>query len=62
MTWRLEAGIDNILDYKETTPHGLHYGTTSPGRTFYCTLSLKFSKGRKMNTKDVEKGSIDDDD
>ena len=62
MTWRLEAGIDNILDYKETTPHGLHYGTTSPGRTFYCTLSLKFSKGRKMNTKDVEKGSLDDDD
>lgn len=62
MTWRVEAGIDNILDYKETTPHGLHYGTTSPGRTFYCTLSLKFSKGRKMNTKDVEKGSLDDDD
>ena len=62
MTWRLEAGIDNILDYKETTPHGLHYGTTSPGRTFYCTLSLKFSKGRKMNTRDVEKGSLDDDD
>lgn len=62
MTWRVEAGIDNILDYKETTPHGLHYGTTSPGRTFYCTLSLKFSKGRKMNTRDVEKGSLDDDD
>ncbi len=62
MTWRVEAGIDNILDYKETTPHGLHYGTTSPGRTLYCTLSLKFSKGRKMNTKDVEKGSLDDDD
>ena len=62
LTWRLEVGMDNILDYKETTPHGLHYGTTSPGRTFYCTLSLKFSKGRKMNTKDVEKGSIDDDD
>lgn len=62
MTWRVEAGIDNILDYKETTPHGLHYGTTSPGRTFYCTLSLKFSKGRKINTRDVEKGSLDDDD
>jgi len=62
MTWRVEAGIDNILDYNETTPHGLHYGTTSPGRTLYCTLSLKFSKGRKMNTRDVEKGSLDDDD
>ena len=62
LTWRLEAGIDNILDYMETTPHGLHYGTTTPGRTFYCTLSLKFSKGKKMNTKDVERGSMDDDD
>ena len=62
LTWRLEAGIDNILDYKETTPHGLHYGTTTPGRTLYCTLSLKFSKGKKMNTKDVERGSMDDDD
>ena len=62
LTWRVEAGIDNILDYKETTPHGLHYGTTTPGRTIYCTLSLKFSKGKKMNTKDVERGSVDDDD
>ena len=62
LIWRVEAGIDNILDYKETTPHGLHYGTTTPGRTFYCTLSIKFSKGKKMNTKDVERGSMDDDD
>ncbi len=62
LVWRVEAGIDNILDYKETTPHGLHYGTTTPGRTFYCTMSIKFSKGRKMNTRDVEKGSLDDDD
>ena len=62
MTWRVEAGIDNIFDYKETTPHGLHYGTTTSGRAFYCTLSLKFSKGKKMNTKDVERGSMDDDD
>ena len=62
LTWRIEAGIDNIIDYKETTPHGLHYGTTSAGRTYYCTLSLKFSKGKKMNTKDVERNSVDDDD
>ena len=60
--WRVEAGIDNILDYKETTPHGLHYGTTTSGRTFYCTVSVKFSKGRKMNTGDVERGNLDDDD
>ena len=62
LTWRIEAGIDNILDYKETTPHGLHYGTTTPGRTYYCTISLKFSKGKKINTKDVERGFGSDDD
>ena len=62
MTWRVEAGIDNILDYKETTPHGLHYGTTTPGRTIYCTLSVKFSKGKKMNTKDIERKDVGDDD
>ena len=62
LTWRVEAGIDNILDYKETTPHGLHYGSTTPGRTFYCTLSVKFSKGKKMNTKDIERKDVGDDD
>lgn len=63
LAWRIEAGIDNILDYRETTPHGLHYGTTTPGRTFYCTVSIKFSKGKKkINTKDVERVSDSDDD
>ncbi len=62
LVWRVEAGIDNILDYKETTPHGLHYGTTTSGRTFYCTLSVKFSKGKKMNTKDIERKDVGDDD
>ena len=61
INWRVEAGIDNILDYKETTPHGLHYGTTTPGRTYYVTVRMKFSKGKKkINTKDVERGEVDD--
>jgi len=60
--WRVEAGVDNILDYKETTPHGLHYGTTSPGRTLYCTLSASLSKGRKMDTTDVKRSFSTDDD
>lgn len=62
MSYRIESGIDNILGYKETTPHGLHYGTTSPGRTFYCTLSVRFSKGRKMDTKSIIKESKHGDD
>jgi len=52
---RLEAGIDNIFDYVDTTPHGLHLGTTTPGRTVYASLSLRLHQGKKMkltnNTK-----------
>ena len=35
--WNAEvnAGIDNIFNYYETTYHSLNYGTTTAGRTFY---------------------------
>ena len=54
MTYRLEAGIDNLLDCVDRTPHGLHYGSTSPGRTVYCTFNIRFSKGKKMDTRSLE--------
>ncbi|MBS9768568.1 MAG: TonB-dependent receptor [Flavobacteriaceae bacterium] len=40
----VNAGIDNILDYKETKPYGYHYATTTPGRTFYVSLFINFKK------------------
>ena len=43
--WKLDAGIDNILNYVDRTPHGLHLGTTTPGRTFYLGLTVRFSSG-----------------
>lgn len=62
MTYRIEAGMDNIFNYVDRTPHGLHLGTTTPGRTVYITLSAKFNKGKKLknnynsnlNTRDNE--------
>ena len=59
MTYRLEAGIDNIFNHVDRTPHGLHLGTTSPGTTVFATLtvrfktnkSLKFSNKHKSNSK-----------
>ena len=51
MTYRLEAGVDNIFNYKDTTPHGRHLGTTTPGTTIYASLTIKFSKGKKTNNK-----------
>jgi outer membrane receptor for ferrienterochelin and colicins len=47
MTYRIEAGVDNIFNYVDTTPHGLHLGTTTPGRTVYATLTLQLHQGKK---------------
>lgn len=42
--WNAEvnAGIDNIFNYYETTYHSLNYGTTTAGRTFYGSLMIQF--------------------
>lgn len=45
---RIEAGIDNIFNYVDRTPHGLHLGTTSPGRTAYMAITLKLNQGKKL--------------
>ena len=45
------AGIDNIFNKVDRTPHGLHLGTTSAGRTFYFGVVLTFTNGRKTLNK-----------
>ena len=47
-TWRVEAGVDNIFDYCDRTPHGLHLGTTTAGRTIYASLTVRFNQGKKL--------------
>ena len=49
----LEAGIDNIFNYCDRTPHGLHLGTTTPGRTVYATLSVSFKAGKKTKFTNI---------
>ncbi|MCE2616374.1 MAG: TonB-dependent receptor plug domain-containing protein [Phocaeicola sp.] len=49
MTYRLEAGIDNIFNYIDKTYHGLHLGTTTPGTTIYAAFTIKFSQGKKIS-------------
>ena len=49
--FQLEAGIDNIFNYVDRTPHGLHLGTTTPGRTVYVSLTIHFNKGKKLTNK-----------
>jgi len=49
--FRVEAGVDNIFDYVDRTPHGLHLGTTSPGRTVYASLTVRLNQGKKITNK-----------
>ena len=44
----LEAGVDNIFDYCDRTYHGLHLGTTTPGRTVYAKLTVRLAQGKKL--------------
>lgn len=50
LSCRFDAGIDNIFDYVDRTPHGLHLGTTTAGRTFYISANIKFHKGKRVKT------------
>jgi outer membrane receptor for ferrienterochelin and colicins len=51
MDYRLEAGVDNIFNYVDKTPHGLHLGTTTPGTTFYASFTIRFHQGKKLFNK-----------
>lgn len=51
MNYLLEAGVDNIFNYIDKTPHGLHLGTTSPGITVYASFTIRFTKGKKTSNK-----------
>ena len=46
LSLRFEAGVDNIFNYVDRTPHGLHLGTTTPGTTAYASLTLRFKQGK----------------
>ena len=49
--FRMEAGVDNILNYCDRTPHGLHLGTTTPGRTVYASLTVRLNQGKSLTNK-----------
>lgn len=48
LTWRAEAGIDNIFNFVDDTPHGRHFGTNTPGTTVYASLIVHFNHGKKI--------------
>ena len=40
----LSAGVDNVFDYVDDSPLGSHYGTLTPGRTFFAGVRINFSE------------------
>lgn len=55
LTYKVELGIDNIFDYKDTTMRPYHMGTTAGGRTCYVSVAVKFNKGKKINNHNFNK-------
>ena len=56
--FKLEAGVDNLLNYCDRTPHGLHLGTTTPGRTVYVSLTVRLRNGKKVKFTDNIKSHL----
>ena len=48
LTYKVEVGVDNIFNYKDTTMHPYHLGTTTGGTTVYASFAIKFNKGKKI--------------
>lgn len=49
VSYRVEVGIDNILNYVDRTMHPSHLGTTTAGRTAFVTFAIKFRQGKKIS-------------
>ena len=62
LTYRVELGMDNILNYKDTTMHPYHLGTTTGGRTVYCTFALKFNHGNKITKHNIKQQKNNEED
>ncbi len=50
MSYRLEAGVDNLLNQVDRTMHPLHLGTTTPGTSVYVGVTIKFHQGKAINS------------
>ena len=55
LAYRVELGVDDIFNYKDTTMHPYHLGTTISGTTFYVAFSVKFNQGKKIKKETSNK-------
>ena len=48
LTWRLEAGIDNIFNYVDRTMRPYHLGNNTSGTTVYGKVVIKLNYGKSV--------------
>lgn len=61
MSYRVEAGVDNIFNYVDRTMHPYHLGTNSAGTTVYASFAIKFNQGKKINSKIKKQTNYEED-
>jgi len=48
LTWRLEAGIDNIFNYVDRTMRPYHLGNNTSGTTVYGKVVVRLNYGKSV--------------
>ncbi|MCQ2212790.1 MAG: TonB-dependent receptor [Bacteroidaceae bacterium] len=61
LSYKLEAGVDNIFNYVDRTMHPYHLGTTSAGTTIYASFAIRFQQGKKINTNIKKQTTYEED-
>ena len=61
ITYKVEAGVDNIFNHVDRTPRPYHLGTTTPPTMVYASFSIKFHQGRKINTNIKKQNNYEED-
>ncbi|MCD8302522.1 MAG: TonB-dependent receptor [Prevotellaceae bacterium] len=62
LTYRLEAGVDNIFNYVDRTMHPYHLGTNSAGTTVYVSFRIQFRKGKRLTIINTKNNETDEED
>ena len=48
-SYKVELGVDNIFNFKDTTMRPYHLGNNNGGTSIYASFAIKFNKGKKIN-------------
>ncbi len=58
--YKVELGVDNIFNYKDTTMRPYHLGTTTGGAIWYVGFAVKFNNGKRINNHNINKKDKND--